>query len=155
MAVSHYLVFRLDDQSYALCLDAVERVLRAVYLTSVPEAPEMLSGVINMGGRIVPVLDIRKRFNLPSRRIELDDRIIVSKGISRRLAIIVDRVEGVDAFEPDDMRDGEKILADVEGRVAGIGISRDNTVLIYDLNTLFSVQDIDSLNTDADPHIEG
>ncbi len=153
MALSHYLVFTLDDQSFALCLEAVERVLRAVYLRPVPEAPEVLLGLINMRGAIVPVLDIRKRFGLPSRPMEVEDRIIVSKAASRRIAIIADRVEGVAAFELDEMHAAGTILPDMEGRVTGIGISKDNTVLIYDINELFSVQDIRSLNIDADaPH---
>jgi len=79
MGSSHYLVFTLEDQQYALGLEAVERVVRAVELTSVPEAPEILVGLINIRGKIVPVLDIRRRFHLPPRDMEIKDRIIVSR----------------------------------------------------------------------------
>jgi len=150
MASSHYLVFTLDDQSYALRLESVERVLRAVQLTLVPEAPEILSGLINIRGTIVPVLDIRKRFRLPPRDMGIQDRVIVSKTSPRPIAIVVDRVEGVVEFDFDEMREAEKILTDTKDRVEGVGISRDHTVLIYDINRLFSINDINRLNIDAD-----
>lgn len=150
MTSSHYLVFTLDDQSYALCLEAVERVVRTVQLTLVPEAPDILSGLINVRGSIIPVLDIRKRLRLPPRDVEIQDRMIVSKTSSRSIAIVVDRIEGLVEFDLDDMREAGKILPDMEGRVEGIGISRDHTVLIYDINKLFSNKDIGELNIDAE-----
>ncbi|MFO7599555.1 MAG: chemotaxis protein CheW [Candidatus Desulfacyla sp.] len=149
MTSSYYLVFTLDDQSYALCLEAVERVVRMVQLTLVPEAFDILSGLINVRGTVVPVLDIRKRFRLPPREVEIQDRMIVSKTSSRSIAIIVDRIEGLFEFDPDEMREAGEILTDMEGRVEGIGISGDHTVLIYDINKLFSINDIDRLNIDA------
>jgi purine-binding chemotaxis protein CheW len=147
---SYYLVFTLDNQSYALSLDAIETVVRAVQLTLVPKAPEILSGLVNIRGRIVPVLDIRKRFHLPPRPVEIDDRMIVSKAFSRSIAFMVDRVEGVVDFHPDEMLEAWKILPDMDGRVEGVGISRDNTILIYDIDALFSIRDIDELNLDAE-----
>lgn len=150
MASSHYLVFTLDDHAYALPLDAVARVLRAVYLTPVPEAPEILLGIINMGGTVVPVMDIRKRLRLRSLPMEAEDRIIVSRAASRTIAFIADGVEGLAVFEPDEMREPGQILPDMEGRVEGIGITSDQTVLIYDINRLFSIQDMDGLKIDAD-----
>jgi purine-binding chemotaxis protein CheW len=61
---SQYFVFSLEDQRYALALAAVLKVIRAVELTYLPEAPENLVGLLNLRGEIVPVLNIRARFNL-------------------------------------------------------------------------------------------
>lgn len=57
----------LDGQRYALSLAQVERVIRAVEITPLPQAPEIITGVINVRGRVIPVVDIRKRFRLPVR----------------------------------------------------------------------------------------
>ena len=70
-----YLVFTIDEERYAMALSAVEKVIRTVELTSLPKAPEFLLGLINMKGKAIPVLDIRKRYNLPDREIRLDDRM--------------------------------------------------------------------------------
>ena len=59
------LAFLLGEQRYALHLSAVERVIPTVETTPLPEGPEVLWGVVNLRGRIVPVMDIRRRFRLP------------------------------------------------------------------------------------------
>ena len=61
-APDQIVVFALDEPRYALPLSAVERVVRAVEITPLPKAPEIVLGVINMQGQVVPAVDIRKRF---------------------------------------------------------------------------------------------
>lgn len=148
MRSSHYLVFTLEDQQYALGLEAVERVVRAVELTSVPEAPEILVGLINIRGKIVPVLDIRRRFHLPPRDMEIKDRIIVSRTSSRTIAVIADTIEGVAEFVQEEIHEARKILPDMGGYVEGVGKLNDDTVLIYDINKLFSINEIQELTID-------
>lgn len=148
MTVTHYLLFALDDQSYAVHIEAVESVLRAAALTRVPDAPERLSGLINVHGSVVPVLDIRKRFNLPPRELSAEDRIILCKTSATRFAFVVDRVDGVSQLTEGDMRGPGSILPDMEGRVEGVGVVRDHTVLIYDIDRLFSSEDVDAPTID-------
>ena len=150
LSSSFYVVFTLDNQPYALGLDAIETVVRAVQLTMVPEAPEIVSGLINKGGTIIPVLDIRKRFHLPARDMEIEDRMIVSKTSFGPIAILVDTVEGVVEFDSNETFDGGTILPDMTGRVEGVGIVKGQTVLIYDISKLFSLRDIEELNLDVD-----
>ena len=147
---SYFVVFTLDNQSYALSLDAIETVVRAVQLTLVPEAPEIVSGLINRGGTIIPVLDIRKRFHLPSRDMKIEDRIIVSKTPFGLIAILVDKIEGLVEFDSNETFDGGTIVPNMDGRVEGVGIFKDHTVLIYDISKLFSIRDIEGLNLDVD-----
>lgn len=65
------VVLMLDDIRYAVALTSVERVVRAVEITPLPNAPDIVLGVINVQGRVVPVVDIRKRFRLPARAISV------------------------------------------------------------------------------------
>ncbi len=74
-----YVVFGLDEHSFALRLSAVVRVVRAVEVTPLPRAPEIVLGVINVQGRITPVFDVRKRFRLPAREISLSDQFIIAR----------------------------------------------------------------------------
>ena len=83
------VTFFLDDQRYALRLDAVERVIPAVALTQLPGAPEIVLGLIDFEGRIVPVVDIRARFRLPGREMGIEDCIIIATTARRTLAILV------------------------------------------------------------------
>ena len=146
MGSSHYLVFTLEDQRYALGLEAVERVVRTVELISVPEAAEILVGLINIRGKIVPVLDIRSRLHLPPRDMDIKDRIIISKTSSRTIAIIVDKIEVVVELPQEEILKARQILPDMEDYVEGVGKLNDYTVLIYDINKLFSIEEILELN---------
>ena len=65
------LVFALDEPRYALPLSAVERVVRAVEITPLPNAPAIIQGAINVQGAIIPVVNIRESFSLAGARDEL------------------------------------------------------------------------------------
>jgi len=145
---SQYFVFGLEDQRYALALATVLKVIRAVEFTFLPEAPENLLGLINIGGEIIPVLDIRKRFHLPNREIDLNDRIIICKGAARTIAFVADVVEGVVEFAPEELNEAVHILPEMEHYIEGVGKLNDDTVLIYDLDSLFSMQEIEGLGID-------
>ena len=63
-ATDQILIFTLDQLSYALPLPAVVKVIHALEIRHLPKAPEIISGIINVKGQIIPVADIRKRFGL-------------------------------------------------------------------------------------------
>jgi purine-binding chemotaxis protein CheW len=87
--------FRLDRQLYALPLDHIERALRMVAITPVPEAPPWIAGVINLHGRVIPMVDLRQRFGQPSREPQADDRLLVVQTPERAVALMVDEVTEV------------------------------------------------------------
>ena len=68
------LVFALGDQRCALYLPVVDRVVRMVEITPLPKAPDIVLGVVNVHGEVIPVINVRKRFGLPQRDIALTVR---------------------------------------------------------------------------------
>ncbi len=92
---NQFVVFTLDGQAYALHLSVVERIVRVVEVTPLPKAPEIVLGVVNVGGKIIPVIDIRKRFRLHGREIDLSDQLVIANTLHRRVALVVDSVIGV------------------------------------------------------------
>src|ERR1700712_4788121 len=84
------IVFRLDDNRYGLRADAVERVVRTVEITPLPKAPPTVLGVINAEGQVIPVFDMRRRFQLPERMPDLSDHLIIARAGGRRVALAVD-----------------------------------------------------------------
>ena len=89
------VTFRLEGLFLALPLDRVLRAVRAVAATPLPRAPEIVYGVVNVRGRIVPVVNLRRRFGLAEREIALTDQLLIARGATRMLAMIVDAVGGV------------------------------------------------------------
>jgi purine-binding chemotaxis protein CheW len=137
--------FNLDDQKYALFLSAVIRIIRVVEITSLPKAPEIVLGVINMHGLIIPVFDIRKRFRLPQRDMQLDDQMIVGSTSKHTVALLVDSVNDVIEIPEEKIIAGKKILPGME-YVEGIIKTEDGMILIHDLEQFLSFQEEKALH---------
>ena len=146
---SQYFVFGLEDQRYALALAAVLRVIRAVELTYLPNAPDSLVGLLNMGGEILPVLNIRKRFSLVHHDVGIDDRIVICEAGARTVAFIADMVVGVVELASEEVDEAVRILPEIAPFIEGVGKLDDNTVLIYDLDRLFSIEETSELIKDV------
>lgn len=89
------VVFSVDDRRYALPLHAVERVVHAVEVTPLPGAPAVVLGAINVAGRVLPVLNLRRRFDLPEREIGLSDQFVITTANGRSVVLVVDQAQGV------------------------------------------------------------
>ena len=139
------VVFTLDEQHYALPLSAVERVVRVVEITSLPKAPEIVLGVINRQGRIVPVVNLRRRFRLPERELRLSDHCLIAHTAKRMVALVVDEVSGV--LEPADqaVAAAEPILPDL-AYVVGVVKLAEGMVLIHDLDSFLSLEEEQTLD---------
>jgi len=137
--------FNLDDQKYALFLSAVMRIIRVVEITRLPKAPEIVLGVINMHGMIIPVFDIRKRFRLPQREIQLSDQLIVGTTSKRTVALLVDSVSDVIEISEEKIIAGENILPGLE-YVEGVVKTEDGMILIHDLGQFLSLQEEKALH---------
>jgi purine-binding chemotaxis protein CheW len=96
--------------------------------------------VINVEGRIIPVLDTRKRFRLPERHLDLNDRLIIAQTSGRVVALIVDGVMGVLQLVENDLVVVEKILPGLE-YVEGVLKLEDGLVLIHDLDRFLSLDE--------------
>lgn len=90
-----FVTFRLNNQAYALPLDIVERALRMVAMARLPEGPSWVAGGINLHGKVIPVIDLRRRFGQPPREATLHDRLLVVRPLGQTVALIVDEVSQV------------------------------------------------------------
>ncbi|MFH0921369.1 MAG: chemotaxis protein CheW [Fibrobacterota bacterium] len=139
------VLFILDEQYYALHLSAVERVVRALEITPLPKAPKIVPGIINAQGRIIPVIDVRRRFRLPAREIRTDDRFIIASTSRRLVALVVDSVAGVRQVTDRQRVNVEQSLPFAE-HLKGVAKLEDNLVLIYDLDQFLSLDEIKGLD---------
>jgi purine-binding chemotaxis protein CheW len=134
------VVFSLDEPRYALDLFAVERVVRAVEITPLPKAPEIILGVINVTGQVVPVVDVRKRFSLPGREVGLNDRFIISRTSKRLVALVADDVIGVQKLENRQIINAEQDLQ-FAGYIKGVAKVDGDLILIHDLDRFLSLDE--------------
>lgn len=137
---SHLLIFTLESQQYAIRLATVERVLRAVEVTPLPKAPKIVLGIVNVQGCAIPVVDLRRRFELPSRELELSDRFIVTRTARFPVILIVDAVDGVMEYEPGVMTSAKRALPKGVA-VEGVACLSDGMIFLHNLDSFLSLEE--------------
>jgi purine-binding chemotaxis protein CheW len=138
------VVFTLDEQRYELRLPSVERAIHMIEITPLPTAPEIVIGVVNVHGAVVPVLNIRKRFRLPERAPELGDQLIIARTARRIVALVVDTVIDVVAPPSGELVAPETILPQLE-HLEGVVKLDDGMVFIQDLDVFLSLEEEQAL----------
>jgi len=138
--ISRMVAFSLDDRRFAVPLSAVKRVERITAVTPLPKAPAIATGIINFHGQVIVVVDIRSRFNLPSREPELNDQLLIMETGRRTLAFIVDGTDGVIDASTAQYADAGAVLSGME-YVKGVVKLEDGMVLIHDPETFLSLEE--------------
>lgn len=139
------VVFTLDELRYAVYLSSVERIVGMVEITPFPKAPEIVIGVINLQGRIIPVINIRKRFGLPDKETDLNDQLIIGRTSKRTVAMAADAVTGIIGCPDDKVVKAEHILPGA-GYIDGVVKLEDGMVLIHDLEKFLSLEEEERLD---------
>ena len=130
--------FQLDDWRFAVPLSSVEQVERIVSITPLPKAPDIVLGVVNIHGSIVPVFNIRERFRLPPRDIQLTDQLIIAHTSKRTTALLVDSVIDVIKIPGEKIVESGAILPQLDF-VEGVAKTEDGMILIHDLERFLSL----------------
>jgi len=128
------LRFELAGQRFALRLADVDEVVRACALQALPKAPSPICGVLNVRGEIVPVLDLRRRFELTAKTLEPSDYFVLARLPARRVGLLVDRVIGIETLSVLPIAAAPNLPLRLE-YVAGVAAVADGVVLIHDLAT--------------------
>jgi purine-binding chemotaxis protein CheW len=133
------LVFAVEKQRFALWLEVVQRVVRAVEVTPLPRAPEVVLGVINFEGQIIPVMSTRVRLGLPGRDVQLDDHFIIARTGTRTVTLVVDEVCDVVTVPETALTGAEKIVPGMEF-IEGVMKLEGDLVLVEDLEKFLSLE---------------
>ncbi|HKB84334.1 MAG TPA: chemotaxis protein CheW [Burkholderiales bacterium] len=141
MGAQHPLVvFTLGEQRYGLPLSSVERAVRIVEITPLPNGPDIVLGVINVQGRLIPVVNLRRRFSLPEHEVVLTDQIVVAHTQRRPVALVVDAIVGVLAYSQQQFVGAGEILPTAE-YLDGVVKLDDGLILIHDLEKFLSLDE--------------
>ena len=138
--LNRLLVFSLDEERYALHLNAVKMIVRAVEVTPLPQAPDNILGLINIKGQVIPVFNVRRRFKQPKRSVELNNRFIIARTQKRTVALVVDSVAGIVEPAEGKLIPAEKITPKME-LFDGVIKLEDDMVLIHDLDRFLSLEE--------------
>ena len=125
------LIFSINNEYYATNIMEVERILEYEKSTKIPDSPQFVEGVINYEGKILPVITLSKRFNLPLTEIQEESKIIVAKQNNSKIGIIVDFVSEVKDVKIDNIEDSPEIISGISRRYIKGLIKIDGKIIIY------------------------
>jgi purine-binding chemotaxis protein CheW len=143
-----YVIFELSDEDYGLDIASVESIIKMQPITSVPKAPDFVEGVTSLRGKVLPVIDLRKRFNVqngteanPADRGK-DTRIIVMDMNGTMLGMIVDAVSEVLRVSEDLIEPLPDLTTAINGGfITGVAKLDNRLVVLLDLKKLMSPQE--------------
>jgi purine-binding chemotaxis protein CheW len=143
--IAQWVVFSLDTGRYALPLIAVDRIIRAAYITPLPLAPEIVLGAIDVGGRVLPVFNTRRRFRLAERTMDPADHLLIAHTAQRSVVLVIDAAQGVFELPTTAMIDAASIAPELRV-IHGVIQLEDGLVLIHDLENFLSPDEARTLD---------
>ena len=142
------LVFALDALRLALPLSIVDRVERAVAITTIPAAPTVIAGVINARGELIPVIALRQHLHLPAREPSLSDQLVIARGARRKYGLAVDTALGVERYSEADFSPAADLA--VRSSLRGAVHVGDDIIFIHDLDRFLSLDEEHALSEALD-----
>lgn len=139
------VLFCLDEPRYALRLSEVVRVLPAIEIIPLPNAPEKILGVINLHGEIIPAIGVRFLFGVGNHALKLSDHLLVVQLQNRRIALLVDSVEGVMPLNNIQKLDHPEMIS-ASPYLSGTTLINDTIVFISDLRKFLSQEEEQQLD---------
>jgi len=134
-ATFHLVTFQLGQEEYGIEIASVQEIIRATDITPVPGAPNHVRGVINLRGKIIPVVDLRTRFALPQAEANDSQRIVVIELKEKRIGMLVDGVSQVIRIPAGIVEEMPEEATNVaENFIKGVGKLDNRLVIILDLN---------------------
>ena len=145
-----YLTFTLAEEEYGLEILKVREIIGMMDITAVPRTPGFVKGVINLRGKVIPVIDLRLKFNMSeAERTEQTCIIVVDVG-HVEMGIIVDKVSEVLNIAGTDIEDTPSFGVSVDTAfLLGVGKTGDRVKLLLDIDKTISSKDIESLRQAA------
>ena len=155
--ISQYLTFNLEDDIYALGVADVREVmeLELNHVTKIPRTPDYLRGVINVRGSVVPVIDMRIKFNMEKQETTIDSCIIIIEiplnGKTTILGILADSVHEVIDLAPEQIEAAPEIGNQLRTEfIAGIGKKDDRFIIILKIDKILTSEELEDVNITAD-----
>jgi purine-binding chemotaxis protein CheW len=140
------VIFEIGAEYFGVSIAAVESIIKMQTITSMPHAPSFVEGVTNLRGKILPVIDLRKRFGLAPQPCNTNSRIIVIADGGIEVGMVVDGVSEVLTLSEDTVEPAPPITASVEaGFITGIAKIDNRLVILLDLGKILSTQDCSEL----------
>ncbi|MCG8529349.1 MAG: chemotaxis protein CheW [Desulfovibrionales bacterium] len=140
------VTFSIGEEEFGVDILKVQEIIRTMEITKVPKAPNFVEGVINLRGKVIPIIDLRRRFGLSSKEHDKHTRIIVIEINNMIVGFVVDSVSEVLRIPASTVEPPPAVVAGMESEyISGVGKLQDRLLILLDLDRLLSNEDLDVL----------
>lgn len=139
------VTFRIGEEEFGVDILAVQEIIRLMQITPVPRAPVDIAGVINLRGKVIPVVNMRSRFSLPTQESTPQTRIVVMEFEEKIVGFLVDAVSEVLRIPVTTVEDPPPVVAGIGSEyIRGVGKLDERLLILLDLNSLMAHLDTES-----------
>lgn len=147
-----FVVFKLGEEHYGVDIADVESIIKMQPITGIPKAPEFIEGVTNLRGSVIPILDLRKRFEIDNIELTPDSRIVVINLQGTKVGMIVDAVSEVLQIDDKAIEPPSPMASSIDTTfITGIAKIGERLVILLDLDRVLSVTERSALETLPEP----
>ena len=141
------VTFSIGEEEFGVNILKVQEIIRTMEIAKVPRAPDFVEGVINLRGKVIPIIDLRRRFGLAPKAHDKNTRIIVIEINNIIVGFVVDAVSEVLRIPASTVEPPPPVVAGVDSDyISGVGKVQDRLLIMLDLDKLLSSEDMDMLN---------
>ncbi len=140
------IIFQLEDEEYAVSVNQIGSIERLMPITRIPQTEPFVKGVINLRGVIIPVIDLRLRFNMQIAELNDNNRIIIAKFNEVEVGLIVDSANDVIDIPVDEIEPAPEVIGTVDADyIEGVAKIENRLLILLDLPEVLSLQELDEL----------
>ena len=142
-----YVNLLLNNEKYGIDIMDIEEILRMLDITKVPKAPNFVEGIINIRGKVIPIVDLRKKMGIPANEYTNSTRIIVVSLKGKKVGFIVDHVEEVLRVDSDLVDKAPTASTSVDNSyIKGVARLQSGMVIILDIHQIFGSSEANALS---------
>lgn len=140
-----FLTFRLAKEDYGIEIRHVTEIIGIQKITEIPELPTYIKGVINLRGKVIPVMDVRTRFNLPPREYDERTCIVVVDINDKAVGLVVDQVNEVADIPEENIEPPPRTKRESGRFIQGLGKMENEVKILLDVHRLLYDEDLEQI----------
>ncbi len=136
---NQFVVFKVGIEEYAIPILKVNEIIRlkGITITEVPNTQKYVLGIINLRGEVIPIIDLRMKFNMPQKEMDDSNRIIIVNIEDKSIGLMVDSVSEVAHIEQEDITQPPEEISDINSRyITGVAKYKDRIFIILDIDII-------------------
>ena len=136
--------FKINNEEFAVEIANVQEIMRMISITKLPNFPDYVEGIINLRGKVINVINLRNRLNLPYQKADKDTRIIIVEISGKSTGFVVDQVNEVLRVSAGIMEPPPNIVGEVHSKfIEAVGKLDERLLILLNLNTILHLEEIE------------